>query len=829
VRADRVTIGSQTYHLQEHAAAMISVGGKTLRFADGFAGVEGDVHTMLAADGKLFVVTRQGSIYCFGDRQTATTTHPLASQPLQRPDDRWSEVTARIIRRAGAEAGYALVLGMGTGRLAEELALQSALHVIVVEPDAEKADAFRRRLDGAGLYGERITVHVAEPLQFSLPPYLASLIVSEDLHAAGFQKASSTFLQTAFTALRPYGGTLCLELSADSHAAVDQWSRAAEASIAGAQIGREGEFSLVVRAGPLPGAADYCGQPNRDQLVRAPLGLLWFGDTFHHHKLFYKTFTHEAGRGLPETIQVAGGVMKYQVTAQPYGPNPSGIGYHDYLRLLEREKDYRDGCTDVYTGRVLSESEATRAIVAFARLPDGEPEALSAPIRTNPLTGLAEGREMLKTYGCDLSPVDYGELCTLRSGTAAYYDKRLESGTISIGGVRSGCRNSIIPACGVLSLPSWTGNCTCNYPLYTSLALVAMPPQFEQWSAWGDVAVEAPVRRLGVNLGAPGDRVADDGTLWLDWPSVGGPSPTVPVQVQPDSAEPFYHHALWSEGGQGWSWVSGSGIKGLKRLRIEPVALRSTPPGNTFSVRWLGGVQPQHNETYTFYGQSDYGLRLWVADQLLLDNSAQLRRGERGEVSATISLESGKLTPIKLEYYPPKERRADQPATIALSWSSGSTPKSIIPPDRLVSAEGQPRGLTGLYYATATLAGPAALQTDPQVRFDWGQTLPAVLHPLPRPLSLPPRSFSVRLTFAEPDGLQPGQRVFSVRMQGREVLTDFDIAREAGGNHRGVMKEFRGVNVLEALELDFVSSTQPPAVLCGVELIEESAEGRTAR
>lgn len=829
VRADRVTIGNQTYHLQEHAATTISVGGKPWRFAAGFPGVAGDVHTMLAADGKLFVVTRQGSIYCFGGRQTEATTHPLATQKLQRPNDRWREVAARILRRAKAEAGYALVLGMGTGRLAEELSLQSALHVIVVEPDAEKAAAFRRRLDEAGLYGERIAVQVADPLQFSLPPYLASLIVSEDLDSAGFEKAGPRFLAAAFAALRPYGGMLCLELSADRHAVVEQWSRAADASNAGARIEGEGELSLVMRAGPLPGAADYCGRPNRDQLVRAPLGLLWFGDTFHHHKLFYKTFTHEAGRGPPDTIQVAGGVMKYQVTAEPYGPNPSGIGYQDYLRWLERHLSYRDGYTDVYTGRVLSESEARRAIAAFACPPDGEPETSPAPIRTNPLTGLAEGREMIKTYGCDLAPVDYGELCTLRSGTAAYYDKRLESGTISIGGTRSGCRNSIIPACGVLSLPSWTGNCTCNYPVYTSLALVAMPPQFEQWSAWGDVAVEAPVRRVGINLGAPGDRVADDGTLWLDWPSVGGPSPTVSVQVQPDSVQPFYRHALWNEGGQGWPWVSGSGIRGLKSLRIEPVALRSTPPGNTFSVRWLGSVQSQHSETYTFYGQSDYGLRLWVADQLLWDNSVQLRRGERGEVSAAISLESGKRTPIKLEYYPPKERRADQPATVALSWSSGSTPKSVIPPDRLVSAEGKPGGLTGLYYATATFAGPAALQTDPQVRFAWGQSLPAVLHPLPRPVSLAPRSFTVRLTFAEPDDLQPGQRVFSVGMQGQQVLEDFDITREAGGAHRGVVKEFRGVKIEDALELDFANSTENSVILCGVELIEEPADGGAAR
>lgn len=74
-------------------------------------------------------------------------------------------------------------------------------------------------------------------------------------------------------------------------------------ALAGAELRREGEWTVITRAGPLPGAADYAGRPNHDQLVKSPLGLLWFGDTAHHHKLFYPGFTHEAGRGLPSTPQ----------------------------------------------------------------------------------------------------------------------------------------------------------------------------------------------------------------------------------------------------------------------------------------------------------------------------------------------------------------------------------------------------------------------------------------------------------------------------------------------------------------------------------------------
>ena len=57
-------------------------------------------------------------------------------------------------------------------------------------------------------------------------------------------------------------------------------------------------------------------------------------------------------------------------------------------------------------------------------------------------------------------------------GCIKFAGKRSESGTINISGLRSGCRNNMVPACGVLNVPTWTGNCTCNYPVFTSLALL---------------------------------------------------------------------------------------------------------------------------------------------------------------------------------------------------------------------------------------------------------------------------------------------------------------------------------------------------------------------
>lgn len=818
-----VNVGGRAYRVSRGARATITAGGRQLRFDDPPSAVEGAVHTMLAASGRLFVVTREGTFYCFGSEKVVPKTYRTENPAPDRPADAWVKRARQIVEKTGATRGFALVLGLGSGRLAEELIRDTELHVIVVDPDAAKIDAFRKKADAAGWYGDRTAACVANPVDAGLPPYLARLIVSEDLAAR--LGDGKRFAQISFAALRPYGGSLCLAADDAQHAALVRSCEAA--GLDGARPRRESGFSILTREGPLPGARDYVGRPNRDGLVRAPLGLLWFGDTVHHHKLYYRTYDYEIGRGLPQTIQVVAGVMRYEATRSPIGPNPPLVPYRQYLRLLEKTRHYEVACTDVYTGCMLSEAETARQFLPATGVPPAEAEQAGGRIpagRTNPLTGALEARSLVKTYGCDRYAADYGNMLTLRSGTAAFYDKRTESGTINIGGIRSGCRNSIVPACGVLSLPSWTGNCTCNYPCFTSLALVPMPERFEQWSAWGEVAVEAPVRRVGINLGAPGDRAARDGTLWLDWPSVGGPSPLVPVRVEPARAKPFYRHALWVDGGESQPWIAGSGLQGARSIRIEPVALRRDAPSRAFAIRWAGFLDVESAGAYTFHARSDHGVRMWIDGKMVLNNEPQLRRGAHDEVSGSASLKAGHKHRLLLEYYGAKNRQADQSAAIEWSWSNPATPKAPVPPERLSTVDGRRGGLTAAYYDNPDFAGPAALQTDRQVRFAWpAGARPAVLKRLQRPVHLPQRKFTVRLHFAEPENIGPGERVFSIRLQGKPALRDLDIVKQAGRPRRGIVREFRGVSVKDALQIDLAPSTSKPAVLGGVELIAEDA------
>jgi len=76
-----------------------------------------------------------------------------------------------------------------------------------------------------------------------------------------------------------------------------------------------------------------------------------------------------------------------------------------------------------------------------------------------------------------------------------------------------------------------------------------------------------PVNRLGINFGAPGDRRDDDGMLWLDYPSVGGPSPDIPIQITSEQPEWFIRHSSRIRG-DGLKWVGASGARGLTSFTI---------------------------------------------------------------------------------------------------------------------------------------------------------------------------------------------------------------------------------------------------------------------
>jgi hypothetical protein len=498
-------------------------------------------------------------------------THAAGPLPLQLPARAPPDPD---FRGTSLTRGYGLVWGIGDATAIDALIAGTLLHLVAVDPDPEKVHALRKRLDGAGLYGPRAVAHTGDPADHGFPPYVASVIVCPDPVAAGFDRRAD-FVERLYLPLRPYGGAAVVALPPDRKKAFEDRA----AVLPGARVRHEGKWTWLVREGPLPGAANYAGgwETNRDERVRAPLGVLWFDDALGH-------FKRSPQPAFVDGI-MASRPKNWRASGRPYTLLPAVY-------------------SDVYTGRILREDDPWLSNKAFPAVDDAErqpeqyrppgqkdawkPEPPQPGERTNPLTGVREPRRFPKSYGCD-GGVDYGHVYTMRSGTPAFYDKRLESGTIHVSGPRSGCTNSLIPANGLLNVPYFYEGCTCSYPLPVGLALVGMPPTYEQWATWGP-GEAAGIRRIGLNLGAPGDRMTEAGTLWLDYPAVGGPSPSVRVTTEPDKPEFYYRHSLWVEGGRGWPWVAASGARGLRRLTLA--GLRDDA---TFTVR-LTFADPEHSE-----------------------------------------------------------------------------------------------------------------------------------------------------------------------------------------------------------------------------------------
>jgi outer membrane protein assembly factor BamB len=550
---------------------MIRAGDQTLKFDAPLDDVEGTIHSMIVADERLFVSTRSGKIYCFREaipgkpsdvKIWKNTILPLSATPSMLAK------AESLIKEAGGTHGVAVVAGLQDGALTKALTLKSSYHVIAIDDDSGRVERLRNELKQAGVYGTRVAVIQADPRSISLPPYLANLITTEtpDRMADSWGEL--------LPSLRPYGGV----------AALDVWPGVGIATADKLKTLNPGSFELTAqkgnaqirRVGALPGSAQYQGgyEHCEDTLVRFPLGVLWFDDTLSHFKRS------------PQP-QFMDGVM----VSRPkdwQAPRVKGDWSIDYpLRAAV--------LSDMYTGRILHKSEAP---TLRKKLPDvgrstPQPSYYHAPHqktylspdpplageRVNPLTGLKEPRVFPKTYGCD-GGVDYGLFYTLRSGTAAFYDKTLESGTVFISGPRSGCSNSIIPSGGLLNVPYFYEGCTCSYPLPSGLAMVAMPETYEQWASWGaDPIAPDSIQRIGLNFGAPGDRKTRDGTLWLDYPSVGGPSPKIRVETSPANPTFHYRHSLWTKSGAGWPWVGASAVEGLREL-----TLRDLKPGS-YTVR----------------------------------------------------------------------------------------------------------------------------------------------------------------------------------------------------------------------------------------------------
>ena len=121
-------------------------------------------------------------------------------------------------------------------------------------------------------------------------------------------------------------------------------------------------------------------------------------------------------------------------------------------------------------------------------------------------------------------------------------------------------------------------------------------------------------------------------------------------------------------------------------------------------------------------------------------------------------------------------------------------------------------GIKGASSVTVTLAGKPAEETAQAENMKLIEE------------AIRERPYTVRLYFSEPEEKKPGQRVFDISIQGREVLRNFDIVKETGGPNHPVVKKFSGILVKEDLMVALTPSNNDTAnvpLICGIEVTAE--------
>ena len=169
------------------------------------AKVDGTARGLAFAGGRLLVSTDTGMLHCFSTAAAAAKTISKTAGPATLPVG----LAKRLAKATRTARGWALVTDVVDGRLCAALAEQTQLSIVGVSADVGKVDAARERLAKRGLYGSRVSVHLAGGGALPFTDYFANLIVSE---AAWLSQAPSRLAKDELERLlQPHNGVAWLE------------------------------------------------------------------------------------------------------------------------------------------------------------------------------------------------------------------------------------------------------------------------------------------------------------------------------------------------------------------------------------------------------------------------------------------------------------------------------------------------------------------------------------------------------------------------------------------------------------------------------------------
>ena len=506
--------------------------------------------------------------------------------------------------------------------------------------------------------------------------------------------------------------------------------------------------------------------------------------------------------------------------------------------------------------------------------------------KAHPVSGQPVDWSYTRNYGCNTA-IGCPTLITFRSAAAGYYDLTNDSGTGNLGGFRSGCTTNLIPAGGILNAPDYTRTCSCSYQNQASLAFVHMP-EAEMWTFSTYKGDDKGVENLGLNFGAPGDRRAGDGTYWIDYPSVGGPSPNAPVKLNGKGLKYRRRHSALIESGT-LPWISASLLEGeaeiiigVNRKATGPIELKNLVKGRSSikankaklyedspgednkqgPSRSLGAagakdaldasienceelspssitveLRTRLNSNFDFVDARGSGKD--SQHGFVLDN-------RKARVRYFIANEAGDNNEKEILIEAGKELPKDKWVHIAFSYDAASG-RGALYIDGQVAGEHQGPANRHLWwdnktpkYAVAKGAKGAANLVD-ELRICNVSLPPAQLLQTGKEQveagkvvgywnmreagdGSAAKLYTIRLVFAELDDIKAGQRVFDVELQGITRLEKLDIVSEAGGLNREIIKTIDDVSLGQDLRLKLKTRGELPPILSGLQVLRKTSK-----
>lgn len=821
--------------------------------------------SLLAADDRLFVVTQDNQLLCFGSDEVEEKHFDLPIVDIAESSEH-ADTVAMMFKETDVENGYGVCVGIDYGEFVLEMLRQEpTLTMIVFDPREDRVNHLRDQLVAAGLYGTRASVHVGDLQSLKIPAYLARIVVSEDPTIATAQDGTKQL----YSVLRPYGGTAWLQLDDETS---KEWIENAESlDLIGSELtAGEGDVVRLTRKGAIPGSGNWTHEHadsantrvSEDRIVKAPLGLLWFGGTSHE------------------------GVLP----RHGHGPQPQVI---DGRAIVEGVDMMR--AVDIYTGRQLWERElpdvgafynflghqpgANGTGTNYVSLSDGIYVAYGDRcLRLDPATGetLAEfpipgAEDSGRTWGYINVSGDY-----LVCGTETLVVDEDRDGTPKPGKNANLSaskqlyvmdRNTGELVWSTMAVNRFRHNAICAADGRLFAVDLLSQGELERLKRRGQEPTTSS-RLVCFDL-ANGDELwsTEEGVFgtWLSYSAehdvlVESGRPTRDaLDDEPKGMRAFSAsdgELLWSQDYSGPAIIHGEDIllagfacelkTGEKVMRKHPVTGEdvewtwsrnygcNTPMASEHLMTFRSGAAGYYDlagdgGTGNFGGfRSGCSNNLIVAGGVLTvpDYTRTCVCGYQNQTSVglvpmaeaemwtqfTLS-ESKNLKHLGLNLGAPGQRRAAD----GLLWLNDYDDVELTfdehyGPYNSHSAKVEGEGLP--WVAASGCRGIKSLELNPKLN-------PFVKDDTP---------FLVRLTFCDPDNAEAGIRKFNVKLQGNVVLENFDIAEATGGQNRSIVMEFPNVAVRGKLLVEFEPTSPEEAnattvpVLSGIEVIRQDEQ-----